>query len=86
MKNTEMPISAITHKGYPSDASVITDNTLIGLTKREYFATKAMQGLLSIYDNQNGIVPNEPNIKYVVYLAVMAADKLLKELEQTNNE
>lgn len=54
----------------------------IGLTKREYFAGKALQGLLSIYDDneQNPTVPNEDNVKYMAKLAVKAADILLAEL------
>lgn len=52
-----------------------------GLTKREYFAAKALQGLLSIYDNNgNDLVPNNSNVKYMAKLAVSAADALLAEL------
>lgn len=52
-----------------------------GLTKREYFASKAMQGLLSIYDNNgNDLVPSTSNVKYMAKLAVSAADALLEEL------
>ncbi|MCA6488474.1 MAG: hypothetical protein IM551_00430 [Chitinophagaceae bacterium] len=55
-----------------------------GLTKREYFAGKALQGLLSIYDNneQNPTVPNEENVKYMAKLAVQAADALIAELNK----
>lgn len=60
-----------------------TDNW--GLTIREYFAAKAMQGLLTIYDNneQNPTVPNESNIRYMARLSVTAADALLAELSKT---
>ena len=53
-----------------------------GLTKREYFAAKALQGLLTIYDEneQNPTVPNESNVKYMANLAVKAADALLDAL------
>lgn len=53
-----------------------------GLTKREYFAGKALQGLLSIYDDneQDPTVPNEENVKYMAKLAVKAADSLLDAL------
>jgi hypothetical protein len=51
-----------------------------GLTKREHFAGLAMQGLLSIYD-ENIVPPNEDNVKYMAKLAVKAADILLQELE-----
>ena len=53
----------------------------MGLTKREYFAAKALQGLLSIYDSNNtNIVPNKNNVEYMAKLAVSAADALLLEL------
>lgn len=54
-----------------------------GLTKREYFAGLALQGLLSVYDSgENSIVPNEENVKYMVKLSVTAADELLEQLDQ----
>lgn len=46
----------------------------IGLTKREYFAGLAMQGLLSNPNNSNSV--NEITLKAVIY-----SDKLLKQLE-----
>jgi hypothetical protein len=56
-----------------------------GLTKREYFASKALQGLLGIYDSgQNAIVPNEENVIYMGKLAVKAADALIAELNKPN--
>ena len=55
-----------------------------GLTKREYFAGLAMQGLLSIYDsNQDSIVPNRDTVIYMAGLAVTASDALLLELEKS---
>lgn len=50
---------------------------------RMYFAGLAMQGLLSLYDQneQSPIVPNENNVKYMAQLSVKAADELLKQLE-----
>lgn len=58
-----------------------------GLTKREYFAAKALQGLLSIYDNKgNDLVPNNNNVKYMAKLAVSAADALLEELLIENGQ
>lgn len=80
MKNSEKP-DPLQDKGFPSNESVIDNNSLIGLTKREYFAAKALQGLLSTYDsNRNGLVPNNSNVKYIAKLAVSAADALLVEL------
>jgi hypothetical protein len=54
-----------------------------GLTKREYFASSALQGLLSIFDEaQNSVTPNDYNTSYMVRLAVNAADKLIEELNK----
>lgn len=54
-----------------------------GITKREYFAAMAMQGILSSCDgNIQGMEPNEPNMKYFAELSVKAADELLKQLEK----
>ena len=44
-----------------------------GLTKREYFAAMAMQGLM----NKQGV-----NMEMIVKMAVAHADALLKELEK----
>ena len=72
MKNGDKPINP-----------VLTQNpSLIGLTKREYFAGLAMQGLLA--NSYGGMTsggsrtfsPNE-----ISKLAVLHADELLKQLE-----
>lgn len=52
-----------------------------GITKREYFAGLAMQGLLSLYDGQS-IVPNENNVNYMAELSVKSADALLEALSK----
>ena len=67
MKNKNQPV-------YP-----INDNTLLdskGLTKREHFASMAMQGLLSKF----GDLTHNP--KDIANYAVDYADELLKELEK----
>lgn len=66
----EMPNGTINIEEYP-----------FGLTKREYFAAKAMQGLLSIYDNGQ-VVPNHENVIYMAKLSVSAADQLLLALNE----
>lgn len=53
----------------------------IGLTKREYFAAMAMQGLLSNYI-YHGHYGNSKNIPMVAEIAVQQADELLKQLDQ----
>jgi hypothetical protein len=58
-----------------------------GLTKREYFAGKALQGLLSLYDSDGGnIVPTSENVVYMAKLAVTAADALLSELSNEDGQ
>lgn len=52
-------------------------------TKREYFAAMAMQGLLSVYDNGNGLVPNIGTANYMANLSVAAADALINALNET---
>jgi hypothetical protein len=47
------------------------------ITKREYFAAMAMQGLLS---NYKGYSNNDGDVKFVVRNSVIAADKLMEEL------
>ena len=68
MKNADKPINP-----------VLTQNpSLIGLTKREYFAGLAMQGFCSNQEflkNLNG----DPNL--VTQACIEIADKLLKQLE-----
>ena len=79
-----MNVSETKNKDLPAFASVAIsgDNGYQqdGLTKREYFAGLAMQGLLSIYDEKI-VPPNLDNVKYMAKLAVRAADFLLQELE-----
>lgn len=53
-----------------------------GLTKREYFAAMAMQGLLSNY-NQNGMYGNSVEYPMVEKAAVRQADALIKALNET---
>jgi hypothetical protein len=48
-----------------------------GLTKREYFAAMALQGIIT---NKDGL---DIKIEYIVESAVDAADALIKELSKT---
>jgi hypothetical protein len=61
---------------------IVNEAYQAGLTKREYFAGLAMQGLLSIFDEGKGIVPNLENTEYMARMAVLSSDALLKELEK----
>jgi len=48
-----------------------------GLTKREYFAGLAMQGMLS-----NGLIIDNDDWKWIAENSVKQADELLKQLEK----
>jgi hypothetical protein len=52
-----------------------SQNDEFGLTKREYFAAMAMQGLLS-----------NPNTSFETRDAVIIADALIAELNKPNND
>ena len=58
---------------YPSNAN---ENIKEGLTKREYFAAKAMQGFIT--KQNNGSI----NFEHLSDAAIMAADALIKALEK----
>ena len=85
MKNADEPINPVP---YQNQDGAIQHDVYFGLTKREYFAAKAMQGLLCIYDNneQNPTVPDEANVKYMARLSVLAADTLLAELSKPSEQ
>jgi hypothetical protein len=53
-----------------------------GLTKREYFAAMAMQGLLS---NSNYDIHEDGAFDFVAEDAISFADAILKQLEETSN-
>jgi hypothetical protein len=77
MKNANQPINPMPHQ---NQDGTIQHDVYFGLTKREYFAALAMQGLLS-----NGhCLPNKDGIEYVVSISIKAADELLKQLENQN--
>lgn len=79
------------NKNKPAFSVALKDNgnayhkEAMGLTKREYFAGLAMQGLMTtlIPLDNNQICPNLENVKYCVDMAVTAADELLRALETT---
>jgi hypothetical protein len=79
MKNGNMPVAPIFNEhGFPTDADHAEVNSAecMGLTKREYFAGLAMQGLLA-----SG--PHDCDLRGIAYDAVCAADALLKALEES---
>lgn len=78
MENSNKPIYPIQDGGYPSNESVIEQNSLIGLTKREYFAGIAMNGILSKY------TLSTPEDQFLIAkLSVELADEILEHLNPT---
>lgn len=80
MKNADRPINPIVQEEYIGGGKNILQCTQAGLTKREYFAGLAMQGLATT------IKPNSPENtleipKNIAGWSVAFADELLKALE-----
>lgn len=75
MKNSEQPAFPEQDRNEAGDVWTVS-----GLTKREYTAIKAMQGLLA-----NGHVPDlsEFDASQIAHDAVSYADALLAELDKT---
>ena len=70
MNNADKPINP-----------VLTQNpSLIGLTKREYFAGLAMQGLLALPD-KGTFASFDGAVERICEVSVKFADELLKQLE-----
>lgn len=80
MKNSDLPINPVRGADNTpfdsSDADYLKTRKVVGLTKREYFAGLAMQGLLSNPDPQTVAASYED----IVRTSVEASDQLLKEL------
>ena len=66
-------------KAFPSNNVVDGNHKLVlGLTKREYFAAKAMQSYMAVMDKEGA-----PIIEHIIAIhSVKMADALLKELEK----
>ena len=78
MKNADIPINPVLTQS-PS----LQNETSLGLTKREYFAGLAMQGLISSCD-WNFTTFNKDLIEATSKNAIDLADELLKQLENEN--
>lgn len=72
-----MSLSNSSEYAYPSDKNQVTG----GLTKREYFAGLAIQGLLANPQNSNGLDFQEVR-EIIASKAVAMADVLLSELDK----
>lgn len=79
MNNADMPAMPGTVWAYDGDGNAI-QTMGGGLTKREYFAGLAMQGLLANPERDWSYVDQDAEV------AVHAADCLLEELERTGGE
>lgn len=80
MENGKEPINphlVYTHSGEVQEYSM-------GLTKREYFAGLAMQGILA--SNTEGLARGMIDVTGLIQSAVRSADELLKELEKTKSK
>ena len=80
MKNAEQPAHphTVIEESDPVCGAPIKTAEFYGLTKREYFAGLAMQGILSRPYNQNG---GHTSRVSVITTAINHADELLKQLE-----
>lgn len=81
MKNADQPINPDPMRS--AEQTLINENPYehpIGLTKREYFAGVAMQGLLSNSSMIEG--HNNIEIEWIAKHAILQADELLKQLEK----
>ena len=78
MKNADKPIYPFNEIDWNRSSSEVTTyySQESGLTKREYFAGLAMQGLLAANNGQTQ--------KYLAKKAIELSDELLKQLENEN--
>ncbi len=77
MKNGKEPITPCTIQGRQGwgDKPTISDREVYGLTKREYFAGLAMQGIMTNVSYPLGI-----KAEIVASKSIELADELLKQL------
>jgi len=76
MKRSAIPAFPITEEA--TDRILTGIQIFTGLSKREYFAAAALQGLLANKHN----LPNQQGYEYCVMVAIKSADEMLKQLEQ----
>ena len=76
MKNADKPINPVLTQS-PS----LQNYTSLGLTKREYFAGLAMQGLISSFTEKASYGGWGTEMEETIKCAINYADELLKQLE-----
>ena len=79
MKNSDKPIYPFMYKDVVQTNKTPIDDRLFGLTKREYFAAMAMQGLCANYLREN---VTGWDIKTYAVEALALADELLNQLSK----
>lgn len=85
MKNGEQPAYPhLDNNGFTALLKNIKPEYGNGLTKREYFAGLAMQGLLASNDEDNYVNNHHVHPETVAKKALQCADALLTELSKTN--
>lgn len=75
MENRDKPAFPI----HPELAPNFAEHDYAGISKREYFAAMALQGLLT----NPHTIPNKEGYEYASSLAVKSADALLDQLEKS---
>ncbi len=78
MKNADKPTYPLEFK---KEGSYNTEGWSNGLTKREYFAGLAMQGLISTFTEKASYGGLGTEIEETIKCAIYYADELLKQLE-----
>ena len=78
MKNADKPINPLEFK---KEGSYNTEGWSNGLTKREYFAGLALQGLISSFTEKASYGGWGTEMEATVKCAIDYADELLKQLE-----
>ena len=66
---------------FPQDANACLDEYK-GMTIRDYFAAKAMQGIISVYDRRAGFKTMEKESIDLAKTSYEIADAMLKEREK----
>ena len=77
MKNSKQPINPTTNSNYNEQPHLVEVSA--GLTKREYFAAMAMQGMIASGKYTEGVAFHPA----LINVSIEIADDLLAELEQT---
>ena len=88
MNNADKPIhpKVNSNKNFNLQVEEIyTDKNNIGLTKMEYFAGLAMQGLISSFTEKASNGSWGVEIKETIIVAIEYADEILKQLETTQD-